>query len=203
MSLSREQGAYSQYFIFFVTYELAQWVRVFGTCNPFQISVMKQSSLFGQFVSYEENGVLWIRYIFANAHNTKKIKKRQTPTTEFRIEIIQEVKIVFLLLSVVANVATTKTLYKRDVTEGWKRLRKSSFKCSDFLSSISEMELKNNGNYFFLYFNCTSFLLKLNTTKSKLAHLFCLTSLMIFSAIDDSGHLNYFFSPIFWLAHWY
>ncbi len=49
----------------------------------------------------------------------------------------------------------------------------------------------------FLYFNCTSFLLKLNTTKSKLAHLICLTSLMIFSAIDDSGYLNYFLPPIF------
>jgi len=35
---------------------------VFVTGKPFQLSVMEQSNLFGQFVSYEENGMLWIRY---------------------------------------------------------------------------------------------------------------------------------------------
>ncbi len=39
------QGAYTQYIIFFVTLELAQQVRLFATGNPFQLSVMDQSSL--------------------------------------------------------------------------------------------------------------------------------------------------------------
>ncbi len=57
-------GAYSQYFILFVTQEQAQYVRVFVTGKPFQLSGMEQSSLLGQLVSYEENGVLWIiRYL--------------------------------------------------------------------------------------------------------------------------------------------
>ncbi len=56
------QGGYSQYFIFFLTDEQPLYVRVFSTCKPFQRSVMKQSSLLGQFISYEKNGVLWIRY---------------------------------------------------------------------------------------------------------------------------------------------
>ncbi len=59
----RVLGAYSQYFIFSVTYELVWQVRVFGTCKPFQLSVMKHSSLLGRLVSYEENGVLWIRFL--------------------------------------------------------------------------------------------------------------------------------------------
>jgi hypothetical protein len=36
-------------------------LRVFGVGNPFQLSVMKRSSLLSRFVIYEENGVLWIR----------------------------------------------------------------------------------------------------------------------------------------------
>jgi hypothetical protein len=51
-------GAYSQYFIFFINYELAQNVRAFVTGKPFQLSVMVQSSLLDQFVSHKENGVL-------------------------------------------------------------------------------------------------------------------------------------------------
>jgi hypothetical protein len=31
---------------------------VFITGKPFQLSVMKQSSLLGRYISYEENGVL-------------------------------------------------------------------------------------------------------------------------------------------------
>ncbi len=40
----------------------ANKLRVFGTCKPFQLSVIKQSSLLGWFVSYEENRELWIQY---------------------------------------------------------------------------------------------------------------------------------------------
>jgi hypothetical protein len=54
LSKPTKQGAYSQYFIFFITGQ----VRVFGTCKPIQLSVMKHSSLLGRLVSSEENGVL-------------------------------------------------------------------------------------------------------------------------------------------------
>ncbi len=37
-------------------------VRVFVSGKPFQLSAMEQPNLFGQFLSYEENWVLWIRY---------------------------------------------------------------------------------------------------------------------------------------------
>jgi hypothetical protein len=70
-------GAYSQYFIFFINYELAQYVRAFVTGKPFQLSVMVQSSLLGQFVSHKENGVLWILYQetnFIKALHYKEIK---------------------------------------------------------------------------------------------------------------------------------
>jgi hypothetical protein len=52
---------YSQHFNFFVTYELAQKAREFVTSQPFQHNVMEYSCLLVQFVSYEENKVLWIR----------------------------------------------------------------------------------------------------------------------------------------------
>jgi hypothetical protein len=42
---------------------------VFGTCKPFQLSVMKQSSLFGRFVSYEENGALCIWYLESHSQH--------------------------------------------------------------------------------------------------------------------------------------
>jgi hypothetical protein len=44
--------------VFTIFHFLLNLRTVFGTCKPFQLSDMKQSSLLGQFVSYEENGVL-------------------------------------------------------------------------------------------------------------------------------------------------
>jgi hypothetical protein len=53
-------GVYSEHLIFFLTYKLDQYVRVFSTGKPFQLIVMKLSSLLYWFVSYEENEVLWM-----------------------------------------------------------------------------------------------------------------------------------------------
>ncbi len=49
---------YSQHLIFFVTYEWAQWAKVFVPGKPFRPSVMLHSSLLGTLVSYIENYVL-------------------------------------------------------------------------------------------------------------------------------------------------
>ncbi len=48
LSSLSSQGAYSQYFIFFVTYKLAQKVKVFGTSKPFQLcyTTVKLNGLF-------------------------------------------------------------------------------------------------------------------------------------------------------------
>ncbi len=51
-------GAYSQHFILFVTQVLGQQVRVFVTGKPVHLRDMEQSNLLGQFVSYEENGMM-------------------------------------------------------------------------------------------------------------------------------------------------
>jgi hypothetical protein len=56
--LIRPWGLYSQHFIFFITYEQAQKVRVFVLGKPFQLNVMQHSSLSDQFTSYEENEFL-------------------------------------------------------------------------------------------------------------------------------------------------
>ncbi len=45
---------------FFITYEWAQWARLFAPGKPFQLSVIKHSILLGPLVSYEEKEVLWI-----------------------------------------------------------------------------------------------------------------------------------------------
>ncbi len=53
---------YSQGLIFFVTYESVKQARLFVhgcLSNP---NVINHYNLFGPFVSYEENEVLWIRY---------------------------------------------------------------------------------------------------------------------------------------------
>jgi hypothetical protein len=52
------QGLYSQYFIFFVTYEWTQHESVFVPWKTFQHGVMKQSSLLDPFVHNEEIEVL-------------------------------------------------------------------------------------------------------------------------------------------------
>jgi hypothetical protein len=49
---------YSQHFIFFVTHKYAQYCRAPDPTQPFQSRVMKQSSLLGPLLSYEENEVL-------------------------------------------------------------------------------------------------------------------------------------------------
>jgi hypothetical protein len=46
---------YSQNFIFFVTFEWAQYARGFVPCKPFHFQVMQHSSLLGLFLRYEEN----------------------------------------------------------------------------------------------------------------------------------------------------
>jgi hypothetical protein len=54
------QGMYSQHFIFFITYKLAQ-SRVLDH-NRLDMRVWdKHSSLFDSFVSYKENEVMWMR----------------------------------------------------------------------------------------------------------------------------------------------
>ncbi len=54
-------GPYSQHFIFFVTYELAQLARVLSYSKLEMLVREEQSSLFDSFVSYVKNEVLWIR----------------------------------------------------------------------------------------------------------------------------------------------
>jgi hypothetical protein len=51
------QGPYSQHFIFFLTYELAQKASVI-LHQATRFSSDKPSSLFGAFISYEQNEVL-------------------------------------------------------------------------------------------------------------------------------------------------
>ncbi len=57
---SCEQGPYSQHSIFFITYESAQKARVFHNTMLERLTSDKHSNLLGQFLSYEENEVLWI-----------------------------------------------------------------------------------------------------------------------------------------------
>jgi hypothetical protein len=40
---------------------LDQYIEVFVICKPFKCILTKQSSLFGPFISYEENEVLWMQ----------------------------------------------------------------------------------------------------------------------------------------------
>ncbi len=54
----RAQGAYSQHFIFFVTYHWAQKARVLHYTRLERLARGKHSSLLDPFVSYEENEVL-------------------------------------------------------------------------------------------------------------------------------------------------
>ena len=61
--------------------------------------------------------------------------------------------------------------------------------------SIKARPFQINGNYFFDILTTLAFLLKLITAKSKFAHLICLTSLIIFSPTDDSGHRSTSFCP--------
>ncbi len=56
----RVQVPYSHHFIFLVFIERAKEARVFVSGKPFQPCVMYHTSLFGPFVIYKENVVLWI-----------------------------------------------------------------------------------------------------------------------------------------------
>jgi hypothetical protein len=49
-----EHGAYSQHFIFFVTYEWPSKLGCLYVTKPFWPGLMLQSNLFGKFISYEE-----------------------------------------------------------------------------------------------------------------------------------------------------
>ncbi len=53
-----DQGPYSQHFIFFVTYESSQYVRVLHYITLERVASNKYSILLGQFVSHEGNKVL-------------------------------------------------------------------------------------------------------------------------------------------------
>jgi hypothetical protein len=57
-----DQGPYSQHFIFFVTYEFAQWAWVLHCTRLERLAMDKQSSLLVPLVSYKEYKVLWIRH---------------------------------------------------------------------------------------------------------------------------------------------
>jgi hypothetical protein len=51
-------GPYLQQLIFFLTYKFAQYGRALNDTGQKGFPVMKRSSLFGAFISYEENEVL-------------------------------------------------------------------------------------------------------------------------------------------------
>ena len=59
--LNWNQVLYSQHSIFFVTYKSAQYARLFHNTKLEMLTSDKHSNLLGQFLSYEENEVLWIR----------------------------------------------------------------------------------------------------------------------------------------------
>ncbi len=61
-------GAYSQHFIFFVTFEWAQSDRVLHGIWLWKLACDKHSSLLGKFVSYEENKVLFTTLFFFVTH---------------------------------------------------------------------------------------------------------------------------------------
>ncbi len=51
-------GPYSQHFVFFVTYESAQYTTVFHKTRLLRLSSNKHTNLLGLFVSYDGNEVL-------------------------------------------------------------------------------------------------------------------------------------------------
>ncbi len=56
---------YSQHSIFFLTYELAQYARLFHNTKLERLTNAKHSNLLGQFISYKENEVSWICTLFS------------------------------------------------------------------------------------------------------------------------------------------
>ncbi len=58
--VNARQWPYSQHSIFFVTYESAQYARLLHNSRLKRLTSDKHSNLLGQFLSYEENVVLWI-----------------------------------------------------------------------------------------------------------------------------------------------
>jgi len=60
-TLNQDQGPYSQHFIFFVTYESAQYARLQLNTRAERLVSDKNSNLLGLVLSYEENKVLWVR----------------------------------------------------------------------------------------------------------------------------------------------
>jgi len=57
----QSQRPYSQNFNFFVTYESAQQARVLHKTTPERLASNKHSNLFGLFISYYKNEMLWIQ----------------------------------------------------------------------------------------------------------------------------------------------
>ncbi len=55
------RGPNSQDFIFFITYKLAQLARLFHNTKLERLASAEHYNLLDQFVSYEENVLLWIR----------------------------------------------------------------------------------------------------------------------------------------------
>ncbi len=64
------QVPHSQHSIFFVTYESAQKARLFHNTKLKRLTSNKHPNLLGQFLSYEENEVLWIRTLFYKTFST-------------------------------------------------------------------------------------------------------------------------------------
>jgi hypothetical protein len=54
----RQVGLYSHHFILFVNYQSAEQAKGLDYIQPERITADKNTSLLGQFVSYEENKVL-------------------------------------------------------------------------------------------------------------------------------------------------
>ncbi len=50
------------HFIFFLTYEYFQQARVLDYTSPKKLASDKPLNLFGQFVTYAENKVLWLQH---------------------------------------------------------------------------------------------------------------------------------------------
>jgi hypothetical protein len=101
--------------MFFVTNECALKARVFVTGKPFWPIVVKRSSLLDQYISYEENEVLWIRYqscfLWQSIENPKSTKKMRKYFIYFWPKFYILVCLHVLWLSVI-NIAIMRAAYR-------------------------------------------------------------------------------------------
>ncbi len=61
---TKNMCTYSQHFIFFVTYEQSQLVRILHYIKLERFASDKRSNLLDLFLRYEENKVLWIHPLY-------------------------------------------------------------------------------------------------------------------------------------------